>query len=66
MYPFSFLARKHKDVAANRTQVQYLPLGSEPQETSGAELPSFTYPNRYLVKRQVMRRLRQLRREQLR
>lgn len=45
---------------------EYLVLGSEPLPSAEplGKLPRFTYANRYLTKRQVMRKLRRLKRSQ--
>lgn len=47
----------------------YLFLGSEPAATghmhASIDMPSFTYIHRYLVKRQVMRNIRRIRRQQV-
>ena len=64
MYPFSLRGRKHKNTPTIMG-VQYLAMASEPQESTGAGHLSFTYHNRYLAKRRVMRNVRRLRRDPL-
>ncbi|HEY4160884.1 MAG TPA: hypothetical protein VGM08_02365 [Candidatus Saccharimonadales bacterium] len=44
---------------------QYLILPSEPEEAVGTARVSFSFRNRYLTKRRVMRTIRRLRRTQV-
>lgn len=56
--------RKHKNLPASESFVQYFILSSEPKETAAVTgRSSFQFRNRYLAKRQVMRTIRRLRRE---
>jgi|GEM_PF-2898350 len=67
MYPFGEFRNRKQKHPNTPTSVEYLILSSEPTETDGrtsAVHPRFTYANRYLVKRQVMRNLRRLKRSQ--
>jgi len=61
MHPFNFRTQK----PYSDTQVQYLILKSEPEDRFAIDRPVFYYQNRYLAKRRMLRRLRQLRRDLL-
>ena len=64
MHNFSF-GSKDKNPSTTDVFVHYLVLPSEPKEVAAAGRGSFGFRNRYLAKRQVIRTIRRLRREQV-
>ena len=66
MYKFSFSGKQNNtDTNTNDVFVQYLVVPSEPKDVAAAGRGTFGFRNRYLAKRQVIRTIRRLRREQV-
>jgi hypothetical protein len=64
MYRFGF-SSKENDSSTKDVFVHYLVVPSEPKEVAAAGRGTFGFRNRYLAKRQVIRTIRRLRREQV-
>jgi hypothetical protein len=61
MEPHTF-SDKQKRSSKTESYSQYLIIPSEPKEVTAAARGSFSFRNRYLAKRRVLRTIRQLRR----
>lgn len=64
MYKFSF-SSKQNNTDTNDMFVHYLVMPSESKDVAAAGRGTFGFRNRYLAKRQVIRTIRRLRREQV-
>jgi hypothetical protein len=59
-------SRRHRQLSAlDEFELHYLSLSSEPADTGSRSQQSLRYTNHFLAKRQVLNRVRRIRRSQL-